>query len=340
MSEVRVAVTVAHAPSDELGALFMLDVAGADVRAAGGTWHQPTLLVSADSGATFARWTPPPAPGLRDVLAHDGRVWVVGEGGVCAWTTDAGAKWTEVKLDTDSCLYRVEPGLDGRLWVTGDDGVIWRITPKAKRHRIERVQTKAKGSVFQMFFDPHDGTPWLVDRSGTIQRGAGEGFRVVAAKAMRVKRPLCWLVRTRKRSLVVVGDGGMILRSTNDGASWRKIPTHTRADLEHAIETMYGILVVGADGTLLASCNDGRTFLHVDTGHAAHLWSIAPVGSDVVIGGDNGAVYRIPAHELASVLAAEHERDPVLAGLAARVRDGTPGAEMVLEDALRERDLW
>jgi photosystem II stability/assembly factor-like uncharacterized protein len=205
---------------------------------------------------------------------------------------------------------------------------------------VERIQTKASGSVFQVFFDPQDGRPWLVDRSGTIQRGVAKGFRVVAAKAMRVTRPLCWLVRTRTRGLVIVGDGGMVLRSTNDGESWKKVPTHTRVDLEHAIETMYGILVVGADGTLLASCDDGRTFVHVDSALHGHLWSIAQVDGGAVIGGDAGLVFHLPNRELAGIFAAAHASDPVFAGLAARVRDGEPGAEMVLEDALRERGLW
>ena len=44
------------------------------------------------------------------------------------------------------------------------------------------------------------------------------------------------------------------------------------------------------------------------------------------------------AHPSSDKLA--HARDAVLARLAARVQDDEPGAETVLEDALRERELW
>lgn len=335
-----VAVTAAtvHPADGRLGFIGSLDVAGDLVHGAGGTYGKATLLRSSDGGRTFAKLPAPPnSLGLRDALATDDRLWIVGESGLVATTSDAGATWKPITTNSRACLYRIERAPDGWLWITGDGGLVWR-TLRGKQ--LQPVPTKTSGRVFQVFFDPDDAKPWLLDSTGAIQRWKGKGFRVVPAKAMRAPRPLCWLTRTRRRSLVLVGDGGMVLRSTSDGASWKKHPIGSRADLEQVIETMYGLLVVGDQGTLLASCNDGKTFAVIETNMTGHLWSIAAVDGGVLVGGEAGVIYRIPTTELAKLLGAAFERDPVLAGLAARVHDAEPGAEIVLEDALRERGLW
>jgi hypothetical protein len=173
-----------------------------------------------------------------------------------------------------------------------------------------------------------------------LQRDAGRGFEQVPLKAMRTPRPLCALVRTPKRTLVLLGDGGLILRSTNDGASWKKIPIDSRHNLEKLLVTRYGIFVVGGGGSLLVSHDDGQSFQGLDTTVDTHLWSILEIDGDLLIGGEGGKLWRVDRKELAEVVRAAYaKRDPVLADLAARLRDGDEGAELVLEDALKEREL-
>ncbi len=61
---------------------------------------------------------------------------------------------------------------------------------------------------------------------------------------------------------------------------------------------------------------------------------------DLLVGGELGKLWRVDRKDLAEVLRAAYtKRDPVLADLAARLRDGDEGAELVLEDALKEREL-
>jgi hypothetical protein len=72
-----------------------------------------------------------------------------------------------------------------------------------------------------------------------------------------------------------------------------------------------------------------------------HVWSITPCGGALLIGGDDGRVWRVERDELAAEMhAGWAKRDPEVAELAARVHEGVEGAELVLEDALRERELW
>jgi hypothetical protein len=200
-------VVPARPRPDDLGDLYSLVVRDGRAYAIGGTYHKPTLLYSVD-GRSFVRWNTPQVPGLRDVEIHDGRVWITGEYGTIAWTDTEGASWNTIATNVNVCLYWIERGPGGWLWITGDSGLVW----KTKGKTLRRVPTQTDGRVFQAFFDPLDGKPWLLDSSGAIQRWRGQGFETVPAKAMRAPRPLCEIMRTHTGTLLVVGDGGMILR--------------------------------------------------------------------------------------------------------------------------------
>lgn len=341
------ALTSIGTGAPDLGYVGSLVVEGDQVFAVGGTYTKPTILVSSDRGRTFERWSIPvlprygTMPGIRDVHVEGDVVWVVGEWGGIASTRDRGASWRVISPATNlACLYSVMRGVDRRLWILGDGGLVLRSkSTRSTAGTFVKVANRSTARILYMFVD---GTStWLLDSAGMLQRDRGEGFEEVPLKAMRTPRPLCALVRTPKRTLVLLGDGGLVLRSTNDGASWKKIPVDSRNDLEKLAVTPYGIFVVGAKGSLLVSHDDGASFQGLATGTAAHLWSIAPIDHELIVGGEGGQLWRIPRQELGQLMHdAFATRDPVLAGLALRMRDGDEGAELVLEDALREREMW
>lgn len=334
----------ATVPDQRLGYIGHLAVRGAEVFAVGGTYHAPTLLRSDDHGQTFAAWGTPRTSGLRDVHLDPQRTWVVGEYGCIAHTKDAGVSWKRVKTESHACLYAIDRDPKGLLWITGDDGLVMRSTTRAGRV-FDRIPTRTSGRVLGLYFDPKDGNPWLLDSTGTLQRWNGKKFLEVEVAALRTKHSLNRLVRTPSGALILTANGGAVLRSGNDGASWKKIATHVRTELETVVVTRYGTFVAGDNGTLLVSYDDGRTFTVIESirgaGLRGHLWAIANVANAILIGGDNGDIFRIAAPELAKIMhAATAGKDEVLAALALRIIDGDEGAEMVLEDALRERLLW
>jgi photosystem II stability/assembly factor-like uncharacterized protein len=337
-------VTRAEVPDKRLGYVGHLVVRDAEVFAVGGTYHSPTLLHSTDHGVTFSAWATPRTSGLRDLCLDGARTWVVGEYGCIAHTKDAGTAWKRVKTESNACLYAIERDAKGLFWITGDDGLVLRSLTKGGR-TFERVPTRTAGRVLALYFDPKDANPWLLDSTGALQRWNGKKFVVVEIAALRTKHSLNRIVRTPSGALIVTANGGAVLRSSNDGASWKKIATHVRTELETVVVTRYGIFVAGDNGTLLVSYDDGRTFTVIESlrgaGLRGHLWTIANVKDAILIGGDNGDIFRIPAPELAKLMhAATTGKDEVLAALALRIIDGDEGAEMVLEDALRERMLW
>ena len=326
------------------GYLGSLVAQGDRVLAVGGTHHLPTILCSDDRGQTFAPWkTPEGIPGLRDVQVEGETVWVVGEWGGVARTSDRGATWKILRRygasATGQCLYSIMRGVDRRLWITGDGGLVLRSrTAKPNVSSFDPVDNVSRDRLLYMFVDGIE--TWLLDSGGMLQRNRGRGFEEVPLKAMRNPRPLCALARTPKRTLLLLGDGGLILRSVNDGASWKKISVDSRNNLEKLVVTRYGIIVVGARGSLLISHDDGQSFQGLDTKVDAHLWSLLELDGELIIGGNSGKLWRIDRSDLAEVLRAAYaKRDPVLADLAAQLRDGNEGAALVLEDALKEREL-
>jgi photosystem II stability/assembly factor-like uncharacterized protein len=333
------AATVVHHATTELGYLGSIVVAGERVFACGGTYSRPTLLVSEDRGGSFGRWPVPQTPGLRDVhIDDDGTVWVVGEWGLIANTTDSGVTWKTVAIThTTACLYSIVRDHQQRMWILGDGGLVLRAKQSGKR--FTRIDNHSTARMLYMLLEGDH--VWLLDSGGMLQRNRGRGFEPVKLAAMRTERPLCALVRTPAKTLLLLGDRGLVLRSINDGASWKKISVESRNDLEKLLVTPYGCFVVGDHGSLLVSHDDGRSFQGLDIKSTAHLWSIALVDGDLVIGAEQGQLLRIYRRDLADLLHHVYtKKDPVLSDLAAHLRDGVEGADLVLEDALRERELW
>lgn len=336
----ELAVTSVHDSAAAFGYLGCVVVHGERVWAAGGTYYKPTLLYSRDGGHSFTSWSTPNTPGLRGVHVEGDLVWVVGEYGMVA-TTHAGdgETWRRVATPAENtCLYTIHREPKGAYWITGDDGLVLR---SRTGKRWEHVENHSRGRVLHATFEP-SGAIWLLDSAGVLQRAASgrDRFEEVPIAAMRTKRPLTWLRRTRAGTLLLLGDGGLVLRSTNDGTSWKKIPIDSRVDLEHLTETRYGIFAVGDKGSMLVSHDDGRSFQGFDSALFGHLWTVTPIGpGDLLVTGDAGQIWRIDRAALAPMLRdAFATREPRIAALATRVLEGEPGAEMVLDDALLERE--
>jgi photosystem II stability/assembly factor-like uncharacterized protein len=342
MIATKVPVPDEHA----LGYIGKLYVRGTEVFAVGGTYGKSTLLCSSDGGQTFASWKTPETPGLRDLCLDDKFVWVAGEYGCIARTSNRGERWTEIKgankkRVTGACLYAIERDAGGRFWVTGDDGLVLRSTTRSGR-AFDTIETNTDGRMLAIYFDPLDGNPWLLDTTGELQRWTGKEFVIVAVPALKTKASMNSIVRTPASTLLIAANAGTVLRSTDNGATWKKISTRVRGDLEVVEVTRYGIFVAGDRGALVVSYDDGRSFVpvEIDLRHE-HLWSIANVAGGILVGGEAGAIYRLARRDLAELMHVAYSgTDPVLAALAASIRDGDDSTEMVLEDALRERRLW
>lgn len=349
---VAVDVKTVHGPADELGYVQNFFADGKRVYAAGGGWrallNQSLLLRSTDDGATFTAIEPPVNTGLRDVYAEGEQIWVVGDSNCIAKSDDDGKTWKKLRRGGQwgNTLYTIVRDQGGVFWVVGDSGILYKsINGKTFR----KVKLPIKQRLLRFYPDPQNKKkPWLLGEEGVF-RFTGKQWKKVALRKKGASSDdtlptMCELVRTTTGTLLIVGDRGSIFRSIDDGKTWERIANPAGVvDLEAIIVTTFGILAVGDQGTLIASNDDGRTFVNIQTSTKmeGHVWSVIAAGDGLLIGSDSAGIYRLSTSDLAKIMiAAFKETDTVLAGLAEQIRDGKDEtAQIVLEDALRERSL-
>ncbi|MDX1755227.1 MAG: YCF48-related protein [Marinobacter sp.] len=100
---------------------------------------------------------------------------------------------------------------------------------------------------------------------------------------------------------VAVGHGGVMLSSTDNGASWASIDVsdHTRGDpfMDVAYLGNNRFLAVGAFGLVMGSDNGGQDWSPVaisDDYFDRHLYTIANAGSDWLLIGESGSLFVTP----------------------------------------------
>ncbi len=246
--------------------------------------RQPTVLASSNAQQFETRKTPR-EHGLRDVLAVDTTIWTCGECGQLAVSRDHGASWTLLDTGIDGCLYALALGADGSVWCTGDNGYAARIVDD-RAVRIDFATTTRLSNVYQVRDEMV-----VLGFDGKLRRWRNGTATEVGTGALR---PLKALAITRMGTWVAVGDGGFIARSPDGSWFSRvkcdvDVDLEAIASLPDG-----RLVIVGDRGQVLVSSDDGRTWKSVrhDVG-LVHLWSVERFGGGVLIGGDDGLIAKL-----------------------------------------------
>lgn len=98
-------------------------------------------------------------------------------------------------------------------------------------------------------------------------------------------------------TLVIVGEGGLILRSTDHGATWAAVASPTQASLFGVTATRSGrLLACGLGGTLLQSTDQGQSWAASTTSPAVTwLSATAQDGDGVLLAGHHGMLALLDA---------------------------------------------
>ncbi|MBA3456747.1 MAG: hypothetical protein H0T42_26900, partial [Deltaproteobacteria bacterium] len=278
-------LTVLQATSADCGYVAGFAVTEQMLIAVGGQSNrQPIVLASSNARQFEARKTPR-ALGLRDVLAVGDAVWTCGEYGQLAVSRDHGASWAMLETGMDGCLYALALGADGSIWCTGEDGYAARVRGE-RAVRIDFATTAQLSNVYavrdEIVVLGFDGNlrRW---RDGTsLEIGTG------------ATSPLTALAITRSGTWVVVGDGGFIARSPDGSWFSRvtvnvDVDLESIASLPDG-----RLVVVGDRGQVLVSSDEGRTWKNVPNQLGlVHLWSVERFGGGVLIGGDDGLIAKL-----------------------------------------------
>jgi photosystem II stability/assembly factor-like uncharacterized protein len=245
--------------------------------------------------------------------------------------SDDGNKWTQLDLPTRSALTSIATA-DGQLWVGGHDGVILHSVDGGQTWQVQRRDPfqLAEGEN-AADHDPRQGAPILDiafwDASHGIAIGAHSLMLLTsdggahwtpkealgaAPKAAAAAAPMQGdlfsaedlqledeadphfnaVASAGPHVLVIVGERGTLLRSEDDGASWKRLPFPYKG-------SMFGVLWLGDSrlltyglrGNVFESSDDGGSWRKVDSHASTSLMGGSQLdGGGVILAGANGTV--------------------------------------------------
>jgi photosystem II stability/assembly factor-like uncharacterized protein len=247
----------------------------------GGTGH---IYATTDGKKVHRRHAPD--YGLRGIKVIGDDLWITGEYGTLARSTDRAASWINIDNPTNECLWDIARDAKNTYWIGASGKTILKSASpdgpfKEVKHTLKprddradpRVEIVPAGVMFLLF-----NAYW-------------NGKSFVAAKGL--KGGMCALAIAPSGTIIAVGDNGAAFRSTDGGVSYKKVSTGATVHLEDVAVVAGGFVAVGDKGTLRRSEDDGLTWKPLSSGVKAHLWSIGSWGGGAFVGGDDGLLLRI-----------------------------------------------
>jgi photosystem II stability/assembly factor-like uncharacterized protein len=250
------------------------------------------LFLASDDGVTF-RTGSSPNGGLRTAwMEPDGGIWVVGEYGYAARSSDGGTIWEKIvtgkwRQYQGPCLFGIARDPSGEFWLSGDKGHLMRSSDGVDFKKVKGMDEptgRMTPCKLGMLIPTDPGHVFLAQGKKIRKLGCASG------KALMQVRMLA------SGTILAVGDGGRIVRSTDEGESFSKIACEDASGLLAGLDEMADgrVVVVGNGGLVLISDDDGATFTkmpqHVSN---AQLWCVRRHGAGVLIGGTAGVILRV-----------------------------------------------
>nr|WP_225776936.1 YCF48-related protein [Pseudomonas sp. Marseille-Q3773] len=225
--------------------------------------HDAQVLASNDGGATWSKQFEDlarEAPLLDVAFLDAGHGFAVGAYGALLETTDGGQHWQDVaeRLDNPDQLHLngIAQVRDAGLFIVGEQGSMFRSADNGQTW--SKVQGPYEGSLFGVIGTAQPRTLLAYGLRGNLFRSTdfGDSWQPIELKAARgsLEFGLAGATLVEDGSLVLVGNGGSVLRSTDDGQTFS---VYNRAD-RIALAGVSGLangglLLVGQGGVHLAT---------------------------------------------------------------------------------------
>lgn len=353
------AATVTDAPPAASGPAVAVSVApDAETSAAGSSGATLDTAPPDDPSAQMSEKMPRASRSLLlDMVRTASGFVAVGERGHVL-RSDDGKSWTQLTVPTRSALTSIATA-DGQLWVGGHDGVILHSTDGGQSWKAQRRDPfrLAEGEN-AADHDPRQGAPildlWFRDANHGIAVGAHslmlvtsdggstwtEKEAIAGGPAKTAAAPMQGDLFTAadleledeadphfnaitplgEHTLVIVGERGTLLRSTDDGASWKRLPFPYKGSMFGVLATGENrLLAYGLRGNVYESADGGDSWNKVATQASVSLMGGSLLeGGGVVLAGANGTVLRRSGADQPFTLATFHNaagETPALAGI-------------------------
>ncbi|WPP02072.1 YCF48-related protein [Pseudomonas sp. HR96] len=219
--------------------------------------HDARILASADGGASWTLQFQDPgrqAPLLGLWFADPDHGLAVGAYGLLLATDDGGAHWQDVsaRLDNPEQLHlnAITAVRGAGLMIVGEQGVMFRSADAGQTW--QRLQGPYSGSWFGAIATGQASTLLVYGLRGHLYRSSDFGASWQACALPGDTAPLdaglAGATRLPDGSLVLVGSGGAVLRSLDDGRSFSRVQRPDRRDLAAVVALPEGLLLVGQGG--------------------------------------------------------------------------------------------
>ncbi|MBI5472672.1 MAG: T9SS type A sorting domain-containing protein [Ignavibacteriae bacterium] len=225
-------------------------------------------------------WTPQFSGTTNHFSSHDfittATGWAVGQGGVIVKTTNGGASWFQQSSGTTAWLNFVQAIDTNQVWAVGENSNVLRSTDGGSLwYRTGlRANSNFQGMSWLNSFFPSNAIMWFVGTNGVIVNRWGDGswhFQTSGTTASLNAVKFADLYNGW-----IVGEGGLILLTTNGGTTWTQRNSGTTQNLNaiHFTNPSF-IWAAGDGGTILFSSDRGNTWIHHQSATTENLRSLS-----------------------------------------------------------------
>ena len=264
-----------------------------------------------------------------DATAVGKRLVAVGDRGYIATSDDNGASWKRAKAPAAPLLASVRFLDDKRGWAVGHDSIILATTDGGETWVKQFSAVEEQRPLLGVhFLDAKRG--FAVGAYGAFYETSDGGAKWTARKILADDKHLNAILDAGKGTLVIFGEAGTILRSTDAGATWQAVPAPYKGS--------YFGGVVAKDGSLVAFGLRGRIYRSTDAGKT---WTQVPSVSEFTL--MNGTLLAdgtiVLTGSAGTVLASKDNGQAFTAvpsgrrGVIAKALPGAPGALLLMGDA-------
>ncbi len=209
---------------------------------------------------------------LLDAVQVQDRVVVVGDRGhILLNGAPASDSWTQVTVPTRSMLTAVTADADGALWAVGHDAVILSSRDKGESWQLQNRDAELEAPLLDVWFES-GGHGFAVGAYGLAYEtfDGGENWE---RRSIDEDEPHFYsLFETAGRDLILTGEFGTILRSSDRGETWTRLESPYEGSFFGGLGLSDGsILLFGLRGHLYRSSDRGESWQEIDSGVTASL---------------------------------------------------------------------
>jgi photosystem II stability/assembly factor-like uncharacterized protein len=248
-----------------------------------------------------------------DAVQAGKRIVAVGDRGYIVTSDDNGATWKRAKAPAAPLLTSVRFIDDKRGWAVGHDSIILATADGGETWTKQFAAVEEQRPLLGVhFLDAKRG--YAVGAYGAFYETSDGGTKWTARKVLSDDKHLNAIVDAGKGTLVIFGEAGTLLRSTDAGATWQPVVSPYKGSFFGGVVAKDGSLVTfGLRGRIYRSADAGKTWTQIPSGTEFTLMngSLLADGSVVLTGAagtvlvsrDNGQTFSAVASGRRGVIA-------------------------------------